>query len=109
MGSTHVHVRLNNAAWARFSKEAEVRAVPLGTYLRQRLEQQDELLANEIAALRAVVEHAGSAGQHTRYDGPALASGALVEALLLLRSLVGPQKAALVQKELERRGLDVWR
>jgi hypothetical protein len=108
MESTQVHLRLSNDIWARYSREAESHGVALGTYLRKRLEQPHQFMEEEVAALRHVIEHAvvtsaPASGTST------LPPGAIVEMLLLLRSLVGPQKAAVAQKEIERRGLETWR
>ena len=35
--------------------------------------------------------------------------GTLVEVLFLMRTIAGPQKTAMVQKEVERRGLASWK
>jgi len=108
MRSPTVGFRLSNEAWARYSAEAQAQGVSLGSHLRRRLEQQDQL-ESELAALRRAVERS-VAGPATANGGtPSLSPGALVEMLLLLRSLVGPQKAAVAQKEVERRGLETWR
>jgi hypothetical protein len=107
MSSTKVSVRLNADAWARYSAEAQARRVALATYLRQRLEHEDRLIAE--LAIRAVTEHAAATEAQPPAGAPAVDSGTLVEILLLLRSLAGPQKSAVVQKEVERRGLSSWR
>lgn len=107
MSSTHVSVRLGGDAWTRYSAEAQARGVPLGTYLRQRLEQQDRLVAE--LAIRASTDQNAAARVHHGASSPASESGTLVEVLLLLRSLAGPQKSAVAQKEVERRGLASWR
>ena len=36
-------------------------------------------------------------------------AGVAIEQLLLLRTIAGPQNATIVQKEVERRGLETWR
>jgi len=107
MSSTHVSVRLSSDAWTRYSTEAQARGVALGTYLRQRLEEQDRLVAE--LALRAAAEHDAAAREQPAASDPPSDSGTLVEVLLLLRSLAGPQKSAVAQKEVERRGLSSWR
>jgi hypothetical protein len=101
-------VRLRSDVWTRYSAEAQALGVSMGTYLRRRLEEQDRLAA-EFAALRAAVERSEPARALVAPDLPAILVGAIVEVLLLLRSLVGPQKAAVAQKEVERRGLEMWR
>jgi hypothetical protein len=107
MSSTHVSVRLSSDAWTRYSAEAQARGVALGTYLRQRLEEQDRLVAE--LAIRAAAEQGASSREPTASSVSATDSGTLVELLLLLRSLAGPQRSAVAQKEVERRGLSSWR
>jgi hypothetical protein len=108
MNSTHVSVRLSGGAWTRYSKEAQAKGMALATYLRRHLEEQDRMLA-EIAALRATLEQSTPVAAPAANATPSIGAGALVEVLLLLRSLVGPQKATVAQKEVERRGLETWR
>ncbi len=107
MSSTKISVRLSADAWARYSAEAQARRVGLATYLRQRLEKQDLLVAE--LAIRAAAEQGASSREASASSTPASDSGTLVEVLLLLRSLAGPQKSAVAQKEVERRGLSSWR
>ena len=107
MSSTKVNVRLSTDAWTRYSAEAQARRVALATYLRQRLERDDRLIAE--LAIRAAAEHGASAREEPAASAPASDSGTLVEVLLLLRSIAGPQKSAVAQKEVERRGLSSWR
>lgn len=114
MKSTMVGFRLNREVWTRYLAAAEAQGVSLATYLRGRLEQQDQLqehqrqLERTLAALHRAVEQSASA----RAAGPAqsqtVAPAVMVEMLLLLRSLAGPQAATVVQKEVERRGLKSW-
>ena len=108
MESTSVSFRLENDVWARYATAAQTEGLTLATYLRRRLEQQDRL-ESELASLRRAVEHTTRGGSPTAGSKGSIASGALVEILLLLRSLAGPQKAAVAQKEVERRGLETWR
>jgi hypothetical protein len=117
MSSNKVNVRLSNDAWTRYSAEAQARRVALATFIRQRLEDQDRVVAE--LSVRAAA--ANSAAQRSepceapRKSAPAepaassWAPGTLVEVLLLLRVLAGPQKTAMVQKEVERRGLASWK
>ncbi len=108
MDTATVGVRLSGDVWTRYSAEAQALGVSMGTYLRRRLEEQDRFAA-EIAALRVAVERSGPARTPGPSEASPIAPGAMVEVLLLLRSLVGPQKAAVAQKEVERRGLETWR
>ena len=102
MNSTKVTLRLSSDAWTRFSIEAQARRVALATYLRQRLDEQDRLVAE--LAIQAAAEQSAAAREEPAGRQPP-ESGTLVEVLLLLRSIVGPQKSAMVHKEVERLGL----
>ena len=51
MKPAHVHFRLSHEAWVRYSSQAQAHEMALGTWLRLRLEQQDEFLAGELAAI----------------------------------------------------------
>ena len=107
MSSTNVAFRLCREAWTRYSTEAQQRGVALGTYLRQRLEEQDRVIA-ELSLRSSVVQNA-TPHDEPRKCSPAVELGTLVEVLFLLRTIAGPQKTAMVQKEVERRGLASWR
>ncbi len=107
MSSTKISIRLSADAWARYSGEAQARRIGLATYLRQRLEAQDRLVAE--LAIHAATEQGASSREPSASSTSASDSGTLVEVLLLLRSLAGPQKSAVAQKEVERRGLSSWR
>ena len=104
MNSTKVTVWLSSDAWTRYSIEARSRHVPLATHLRERLEQQERIIAD--AVVRTAVEC--SATPPGARAAPAGDQGILIEALLLLRSIAGPQRSAVAQKEVERRGLPSW-
>jgi hypothetical protein len=106
MSSTKVNVRLSTDAWKRYSAEAQARRVALATYLRQRLEHEDRLIAE--LAIRAATEQDAATRDRPAADGSSTDSGTLVEVLLLLRSIAGPQKSAMVHKEVERLGLSSW-
>lgn len=102
-----VPIRLSRPVWERYSAEATALGKGLSTHLRERLEQQEQI-ASELAALRRALERATSHSERAGTDSTPVSPGALAEILLLLRSLVGPQKAAVAQKEVERRGLETW-
>jgi len=108
MATTQVTLRLAPEVWARLSAKAQEYCMPLATYLCRRLEEEDHIDA-ELGVLREVVERSArpTAGDGER--GPSVPPGALVEVLLLLRALAGPQRAAMAQGEVGRRGLEVWR
>jgi hypothetical protein len=79
-----------------------VHDLPLGTYLRRRLELQEQVRATEID-LRARPTPPPFAESET--TSPAAVGGTPVEILLLLRSIAGPQRSGMVRKEIERQGL----
>ena len=53
--SVALHLRLSRRAWERYSTEAMALSQPLSTYLRERLEREDELVA-ELASIRRAVQ-----------------------------------------------------
>ena len=102
MASFHISVRLSHDAWKRYSAQAEVRDLPLGTYLRRRLELQDQALATDLDLRpRPTTPPEPESGT----TSPAAIGGTLVEILLLLRTIAGPQHSGMVRKEIERQGL----
>ena len=102
MASFHISIRLSHDAWKRYSAQAEIHDLPLGTYLRRRLELQDQALATDLD-LRAHPTTPPEPESGT--TSPAAVRGTLVEILLLLRSIAGPQWSGIVRKEVERQGL----
>lgn len=109
-----IQLRLSEHKKAEYEDEAAGRGLPLATYLRQRLEQGDQV-AEQLAELRTLIEDgfarmdAGEGGG--RVAGTASAGidpGMLIEAVLLLRSVVGESKLGVVHGELRRQGLPVW-
>jgi hypothetical protein len=103
--STHVSVRLSQDAWTRYAAQAEAHDLPLGTYLRRRLEQQDEFIENELA-LRS--HRARTAASEAAAQKCSVPIGLLVEMLFLLRGLANPQRSAMVNSEVRRLGLETW-
>ncbi len=59
MKSNTVALRLRKDVWIRYSAEAQAQGVALGSYLRQRLEKEDQV-DGELAALRRAVERSAS-------------------------------------------------
>lgn len=106
MSSIKVNLRLSTDAWPRYSAEAQARRVAVATYLRERLEHEDRVIAE--IAVRAAIEQNAAARDQPAADGSSTISGTLVEVLFLLRSIAGPQKSAMVHKEVERLGLTSW-
>ncbi len=104
-----VRVRLSLEKQVLYEAHAAAEGKPLGTYLRERLEREDVLL-EEMAALRRAVERAavGIKDGQDQAGGVTPPLGLLVELLLLTRASIAPGKMQMVQKEVERLGLDVW-
>jgi hypothetical protein len=99
MATVAVGIRLEREVWERHSAAAQSLGLPLSVYLRQRLDEQDRSEA-ALAEIRASIERGVAATAASR--------GLLVELLLMLRQLAGPQRAGLAQKEVERQGLELW-
>jgi hypothetical protein len=107
--SVPIHLRLSRAAWVRYSTEAAALSQSLASYLRQRLEREDELVA-ELASIRRALENSSASSASTAATStPAGASPSmLLEVLLLCRSLAQHQRTETVQAEVRRLGLEVW-
>jgi hypothetical protein len=106
--SIAIHLRLSLRAWDRYAGEAAVHRKPLSTYLRERLEREDELLA-EIASIRRSVGILEAESPATSGRGAGSSANHLLEILLLCRAMAQPQRTEMVQAELRRLGIEVWR
>lgn len=84
-----VTVRLPAGKRFLYEKEAAHQGQSLGVYLRERLEKS---------------ETSSTIPQPSSHD-----QGILVEILLMLRTLVGTEKMYLVQKDLNRLNIPVWK
>jgi hypothetical protein len=104
MAMVAVGIRLEREVWERHSAAAHSLGVPLGVYLRQRLDEHDQA-TSVLADLKSLIERTVNATEG-RSEIP---MGLLIEGLLILRQLAGPQRALMAQKEVERRGLESWR
>jgi hypothetical protein len=101
MATVAVGIRFERDVWARHSAAAQVRGLPLGAYLRQLIDEHEQVAA-AIDELRAAVER-GVGEKRER-----VLNAAVLEMLLILRMIAGPQKSGMVHKEVERQGLDPW-
>ncbi|HTP28456.1 MAG TPA: hypothetical protein VMK12_22715 [Anaeromyxobacteraceae bacterium] len=113
--SVVITVRLDPADLERYSAEAAARGVGLSTYLRDRLADQDPLLA-ELASIRRALESLSSSRSPEAPARAPTASGEaashqaiFLETLLLCRSIAQPQRTEVAQGEVARLGLPVWR
>jgi hypothetical protein len=105
VASVPVGIRLSREAWARHSSAAQALGLPLSVYLRQRLDEKDSTAA-ALAALQLTLERRVAPPPGNE---PSISLGILVELLLILRQLAGPQRTGLAHKEVERLGLEVWK
>lgn len=102
MTTVSVGIRFARDDWARYSAAAQARGLPLGAYLRELIDERDQR-ANALAEVRALLER--------RFGEKGASSGtqaAILEMLLLLRQLAGPQRADMARAEVERQGLEPW-
>ena len=121
--SRMITLRLTEASYQARCREAAEQRLTLSVYLRQLLEGDLQALRTDLHALRGAVEEllqrpdaqAEPARSEAPPPPPAAASspealGIAAETLLLLRAATNnPQVLKLVHKELERRGLPVWK
>ncbi len=104
MGSNQVTIRLSDKAWARYSAQAETRGVALSTFLRQRLERQDEYLDSQLA-----LSARPAATQQVTPSAPTVPASVHLEMLLVLRQIASPQKVDIARGELRRLGLESFK
>lgn len=115
-----IQIRLSAEKQAIYEDEAARLNKPLGTYLRERLEANDAMrgelntLRHEIgiglAAIRQTIEDSGG---KRGAAAPAVAASQinnalLLEMVLLLREVGGPERMKRTQAELKRQGLQSW-
>ncbi len=105
MAKVAVGIRLEREVWERHSAAAQSLGLPLGVYLRGRLEEHDQT-SSALGELKSLVERSASAAEEP--SKAALPLALFIEVLLILRQLAGPQRSLMAQKEVERRGLDSW-
>jgi hypothetical protein len=99
MATVAVGIRMEREVWERHSAAAQSLGIPLSVYLRRRLDEQDRATA-ALAEIQASLERSAAAATANR--------GLLVEMLLVLRQLAGPQRSVIAQREVERQGLELW-
>lgn len=109
-----IQLRLSEHKKAEYEDEAARRGMGLVPYLRQRLEQGDQV-AEQLAELRTLIEDGfarmdagGAGGRAAGTASPGIDPGMLIEAVLLLRSVVGESKLGVVHGELRRQGIAIW-
>lgn len=114
---THpISVRLSDDKWRVYSEQAQTEGVGLSTYLKHRLERDDQVL-EELVALRREIETfsliqpkpSSEAKQSVKNGFDPQLQAILFEMLLLMRSAVGEAKISIVHGELRRQNLPIWR
>jgi len=84
MESTIVALRLSKAALTRYSSEAQACRIPLGTYLRQCLEELERLIT-DVELPMIALQYAATPMEGPAAAMPASDLGTIVGALRLLR------------------------
>lgn len=105
MSTVAVGIRFEREVWARHSAAAQARGLPLGTYIRQMLEEHEQV-ATALADIRASLER--SVGEKGESSVPPALQGAILEMLLMLRMHAGVATAKMARAEVERQGLMPW-
>lgn len=103
-------IRMEPAVYDRFSARAQDLGKDLGPYLLERLLEADRL-DDRLAAMHRVlarIEQAGTGGARSAPPATTADQSMLVEMLLLLRQVAGPQKIGVAQGEVKRHGMDIW-
>ena len=116
--SVSVNVRLSPEQHFFYQQAASYHGLSLSTYLRQVLEQSNSL-SDQSSQLQHLISQL-SPGQ-TQGSNPSPPSTTehpsplrseqdviLLEMLLILRTLINPDKLAMVRHELQRLGLSYW-
>ncbi|HTP28376.1 MAG TPA: hypothetical protein VMK12_22315 [Anaeromyxobacteraceae bacterium] len=103
MTTVAVGIRFEREVWARHSAAAQARGIPLGTYLRKLLDEREQV-ATALGELRASLER--GVGNQEGNSAPPTSQAAILEMLLILRQLAGPQRAGVAQAEVHRQGLE---
>lgn len=109
-----IQIRLNPSRQIIYEDEAAQQGKALATYLRERLEAQDDEqarsaalrteLANGMAELRGILERGGNSTLRDSTGDPSI----LLELLILMRAVAGPDKIKMAHAEIKRQGLKYW-
>lgn len=105
-----IRLRLHIDQQIRYEEAAAIKGVPLGTFLRERLDfidKSEKQLANlqlELAALRRMLE---DLVEDNNFSSSNL-QGVEIETLLLLRHLCKPEQRKEVRADMNRLGFDIW-
>jgi hypothetical protein len=112
-------IRLPPDVHAEISRVAAAKGITLGEELRQRVTSFSPIseaidgLRHDLAAYqatqRASAHKAKATPQPDLFNASGADPGMLLEILLLLRDIGGPQRLRAAQAEVERQGLKVWK
>ncbi|EMM4514106.1 hypothetical protein ACTZIH_25990 (plasmid) [Escherichia coli] len=112
-----VKLRLSPQKQLIYEDEAARLGKPLSTYLRERLEEDDALrerfdgLRDEVriglSEIRNAIEDREQTGSNQQSAG-AMNTALLLEMVLLLRDLGGPDRSTRAQAEVKRQGFEKW-
>lgn len=105
--SDPIPVRLSHERRAAYEAEAAEREMPLGQFLRERLDAA-ELLYNELAGIRMELASLMKREPGTANSVSSADAGMLLEILLLTRQRAKPDELRMWQAEVARNGLKVW-
>lgn len=113
-----IQIRLSAEKQAIYEDEAARLNKPLATYLRERLESGDrdraelDTLRRELTAglceIRDAIEADPSRAQSQPSPVGQIDDGLLLEILLMLREIGGPERMKRTQAEIIRQGLQIW-
>lgn len=102
-----IQLRLQLEKQFFYQEEAAKQGKPLASYLRERLDKEDETLQaivslrHEVATLRLMTEDIATKNVSSKLDD---GDPALFEILMLLRQLCRPEQLKIAQGELNRLG-----
>jgi len=109
-----IQIRLSTEKQVLLEDEAARKGKKLATYLRERLEAEDDVygelasLRRELVSLHHTVEDLAVALPQPT-DGTGQGGTAIqIETLLLLRAIAGPDRMKTIRSELKRLGYDIW-
>lgn len=113
-----IKLRLSPDKQLAYEDEAARQGIALSTYLRGRLDALDAdqarnealraELANGMAELRGIVERGGNAAPGDTSGGTSGDTSMMLELLILMRAVAGPDKIKMAHAELKRQGLKYW-
>lgn len=99
-------IRMTEETYAKWQYIASVHYKDLGPYLLERLEAS-ERVEEDLRDLRVLFSRLIQAGKSDTSEA-SKELGTLLEILLTLRQIAGPQKSNMAQAEVRRQGFSTW-